>query len=400
MCPWELVQAWGWPAPAPQHGAALLVPAFGGCCRAQPLYGLPALPSPSCSFSSCRDPACSLCKNIPHKACTDAQQLCPKYVVRQQLAAPCGGALRLALGGPCAAAQWAALRAAQACVRMLLVDERKRQEHAKRLLLQGASSASNAQVAALLAESVVAFDPAVSGLRQSLSSSRRAVPQCSTSCQLQSAAAGGAAAAPSAAEGVKAAASPRTLRIPALLRPALQGQPMLLCKGQQAEPDGSLLLSLEVRPAGLLPAAPALPLLMLSAPARATHVPQDDVAAGVSLSGLSVGCSTERATAGRKRAPVRLAAVLVDATGAPLDAAPLLSPEFYVVSDRAENHEGMGAPLLMDSPVSQVRTIGAPGSGMGGGAGGMQAPRRPRRARPSRRVLAASAPQARRRCAG
>ena len=44
--------------------------------------------------------------------------------------------------------------------------------------------------------------------------------------------------------------------------------------------------------------------------------------------------------------------------GQPLDAAPALSPEFYVVSDRAENHEGMGTPLYMDSPSGHVRTIG------------------------------------------
>lgn len=56
----------------------------------------------------------------------------------------------------------------------------------------------------------------------------------------------------------------------------------------------------------------------------------DAAAPCVALSGLSVGCSTERATAGRKRAPVRLAALLVDAEGEPLDVAPVLSPEFYV----------------------------------------------------------------------
>lgn len=57
---------------------------------------------------------------------------------------------------------------------------------------------------------------------------------------------------------------------------------------------------------------------------------QGGAGASVALKGLSVGCSTERATAGRKRAPVRLAAMLVDAAGQPLDVAPVLSPEFYV----------------------------------------------------------------------
>lgn len=63
------------------------------------------------------------------------------------------------------------------------------------------------------------------------------------------------------------------------------------------------------------------------------HVQADAAAPCVALSGLSVGCSTERATAGRKRAPVRLAALLVDAEGQALDVAPVLSPEFYVSAD-------------------------------------------------------------------
>lgn len=63
---------------------------------------------------------------------------------------------------------------------------------------------------------------------------------------------------------------------------------------------------------------------------RVDHCLQADGSPCVALSGLTVGCSTERATAGRKRAPVRLAALLVDAEGQTLDVAPVLSPEFYV----------------------------------------------------------------------
>lgn len=42
---------------------------------------------------------------------------------------------------------------------------------------------------------------------------------------------------------------------------------------------------------------------------------------------------------------------------------PACPPSFclQVVSDRSENHEGMGGMLLKESPVSQVRSIGAGG---------------------------------------
>ena len=63
--------------------------------------------------------------------------------------------------------------------------------------------------------------------------------------------------------------------------PPPQGSAMLSCSDAGPSADGSLLLPLA-----------------------------DD--GGCSVEGLTVACSTERATAGRKRAPVRLAALLVD----------------------------------------------------------------------------------------
>lgn len=131
-------------------------------------------PQPECSappwhpadrHSACTDPACQLCKNNPHKAC--AAQLRPKYVVGQEVAAPCGAPTTVTLGvgssGAAAAAaqQWAALAEQGTRLQVLLVDERARQQKAKELLLTGASSASSSQVATLLRDSVVAFDPTV-----------------------------------------------------------------------------------------------------------------------------------------------------------------------------------------------------------------------------------------------
>lgn len=115
--------------------------------------------------SACVDPACQLCKNNPHKTCT--AQLRPKYVVGQEVAAPCGAPATVALavrgsGTAAAARQWSALAAQGVRLQVLLVDERQRQQRAKDLLLAGASSASSGQVAKLLRDSVVAFDPAVS----------------------------------------------------------------------------------------------------------------------------------------------------------------------------------------------------------------------------------------------
>ena len=85
------------------------------------------------------------------------------------MAAPCGAPATVALGcngnggggGAAAARQCAALAAQGARLQVLLVDERARQQRAKELLLTGASSASSLQVAKLLRDSVVAFDPAV-----------------------------------------------------------------------------------------------------------------------------------------------------------------------------------------------------------------------------------------------
>lgn len=72
------------------------------------------------------------------------------------------------------------------------------------------------------------------------------------------------------------------------------------------------------------------PALLMLTQARLGCCLQSDGDGSVALAGLTVSCSTERATAGRKRAPVRLAALLVDAEGQPMDVAPVLSPEFYV----------------------------------------------------------------------
>lgn len=114
--------------------------------------------------SACVDPACQLCKNNPQKTCT--AQLRPKYVVGQEVAAPCGAPATVALavrgsGSAAASRQWSALAAQGARLQVLLVDERQRQQRAKDLLLAGASSASSGQVVKLLRDSVVAFDPAV-----------------------------------------------------------------------------------------------------------------------------------------------------------------------------------------------------------------------------------------------
>lgn len=111
-------------------------------------------------FTACCEPACELCKNNPHKACTT--QLRPKYVVHQEIAAPCGGHVRLTLAAA-VQQQWDQLLGSGARLQLLLVDERLRQQQAKSLLLTGASSASTQQVAELLRECVVAFDPTVSG---------------------------------------------------------------------------------------------------------------------------------------------------------------------------------------------------------------------------------------------
>lgn len=107
------------------------------------------------SYTACTAANCTLCRHNPHKAC--AVQLRPKYVVGQEVAAPCGANLHVALapsgggkplppGSAAATQQWEALRSCGARAQLLLVDERARQQRTKELLMSGASGASNAQV--------------------------------------------------------------------------------------------------------------------------------------------------------------------------------------------------------------------------------------------------------------
>lgn len=114
-------------------------------------------------------------------------------------------------------------------------------------------------------------------------------------------------------------------------------------------PDGKPMLAVEGAAAKRCGAWPQLAL-----------APPADPAGGgtgiysTNLSRVAIACSSEVAIPNSKRPPVRLAALLVDASGTPAGPLPLLSPEFIVITQVCALAAGAADQALASVQIAAI----------------------------------------------